>query len=505
MAQVDGGPASHPAPKRQKQMTVIACKGCQRRKSKCDGGRPSCERCFRLKEECTYDYDSTVSRQDGLKRRLQSVTEKSNHLEALVSSLRSASDGETADILRLLKDGADVSDIVEQMGKPSSTNDTNLPTRTKRLNATDRDFSYPTPPGDVMSENPSALLPRQSIESSQPFVKSESSSRPYSRPEETDESCATASSNASTSSMWLKNRRKKMRGYVEAFGNLPFSSALVANGYPTQIQSHQMSNFHVPVHFLQPLWETDPSPLSRVVQDYRDIARQAYSNTLRVSVQTRTEITAFFRERIIERGAEVPTTSDWASEMNKSFEDVDIFVRLACLYFQTHLMLWMVNPTAETYARMPDMIKPTPCQMMVPHISPVDTVPLPAMREALVHNLRDWVAACAGSLSVNWSHGLDACVETDPLTGRIYLIREFEEHVSKHENWSVDSAFLDFFPELRDQVVVLERESRSDSPPENTLGVDISMREPDPQSLRATVARGVQTYRKNRPKRPGDV
>ena len=35
------------------------------------------------------------------------------------------------------------------------------------------------------------------------------------------------------------------------------------------------------------------------------------------------------------------------------------------------------------------------------------------IREALVHNLRDWVAACAYSLSVNWPHGLDACIETD--------------------------------------------------------------------------------------------
>lgn len=504
MAQVDGGPALHPAPKRQKQMTVIACKGCQRRKSKCDGGRPSCERCCRLKEECKYDYDSTVSRQDGLKRRLQSVTDKSNHLEALVTSLRSASDGETADILRLLRDGADVSDIVEQMPKPSSGNDSNLRTRRKRLNAVDRELPYPTPPGDVISEDSSALLLRQSIESNH-FIKTEPLSRLHSRPEETDESCASPSSGTSVSSMRLKDNRKKMGGYVEAFGNLPFSSALVANGYSTQIQSHQMSNFHVPVHFLQPIWETDSSPLSRVVQDYRDLARQAYSNTRHVNVQTRTDVTAFFKDRIIERVAEVPTTSDWASEMNKSFEDVDMFVRLACLYFQTHLMLWMVNPTAETYARMPDMIKPTPCQMMVPHISPIDTVPLPAMREALVHNLRDWVAACAGSLSVNWPHGLDASLETDPLTGRLYLTRKFEEHASKLENWSVESTFLEIFPELQDQVVVLERESRSEIPPENALGVDISMREPDPQSLRATVAQGVQTYIRNRPRRPGNV
>ncbi|KAK8169291.1 hypothetical protein IWX90DRAFT_172581 [Phyllosticta citrichinensis] len=505
MAQVDGGPSSHPGPKRQKQMTIIACKGCQRRKSKCDGGRPSCERCSRLKEECKYDFDSTVSRQDGLKRRLQTVTEKSNSLEALVSSLRSASDGETADILRLLKDGADVSDIVEQMAKPSSSNDTNLPTRRKRLNAADRENSYPTPPGDVISEDPSALLPRQSIESNQYSVYSEPFSRPYSMPDETDESCASPSSSKTASTMRLKNNRKKMRGYVEAFGNLPFSSALIANGYSAQVQRHQMSNFHVPVHFLQPLWETDPSPLSRVVQDYRDMARQAYSNTRRVGVQTRTDVTAFFRDMTVERGTKVPTTSDWASEMNKSFDDIDIFVRLACLYFQTHLMLWMVNPTAETYARMPDMIKPTPCQMMVPHISPIDTVPLPGMREALVHNLRDWVAACAGSLSVNWPHGLDASLEADPLTGRLYLTRTFEEHASKLENWSVEMTFLEIFPELRDQVMVLERNSRSESPPENTLGVDISMREPDPQSLRATVAQGVQTYKKNRPRKPGDV
>ncbi|KAK8237629.1 hypothetical protein HDK77DRAFT_174153 [Phyllosticta capitalensis] len=500
MAQVGEGSASSSAPKRQKQMTIIACKGCQRRKSKCDGGRPSCDRCRRLKEECKYEYDSTVSRQDGLKRRLQSVTEKSNSLEALVSSLRSASEGETADILRLLKSGADVSDIIDQVGK-SSTSESDLPTRRKRLNAADRESSYPTPPGDVIGENPGAMLPRRSVETSQPSVKTEPHSRSSAR---TDDESRTPSSTTSTSStVRMRDRRKKPRGYVELFGNLPFSSSLVANGYSPEIQSHQMSNFHVPVHFLQPIWEVDSSPLSRVVQNYRDMARQAYHNTRRVSVQTRTDITTFFRENVVERGEEVPTTSDWAADMNRSFDDVDIFVRLACLYFQTHLMLWMVNPTADTYARMPDLIKPTPCQMMVPHISPIDTVPLPMIREALVHNLRDWVAACAYSLSVNWPHGLDACIETDPLTGRLYLTRKFEEHVSTMDNWSVDSNFLEYFPELRDQVVCLDRESRSESPPENALGVDIVPRAPEPGSLRATVAQGVQTAQKNR-RKPGD-
>ncbi|KAL0264662.1 hypothetical protein SLS55_000613 [Diplodia seriata] len=376
-------------PKRQKSMTVIACNSCKRRKSKCNGVRPACDRCLRLNEECHYELDSNISRQDGLKRRLREVTAKSESLEALVSQLRSASDLEAADLIRQLRQGADAHELVERTSAPSRS-------RLSSVAEEDNHQSYPSPP----VEDPGSKMPLLSVtgadwrraalsrtsdsqdDDKEHSVGSTRSSTPWG-----DSSSplprlqqASASSESDLPPLIPRHKRRRLgplavsRGYVEAFGNMSTSSSIMAGHYPVEIQKHQVSNFQIPVHFLQPCWELDDAPFSRVVQDYRNLARMHYARQPMPEL-CRIDVTYFFVERTA-AADDVPSISTWASEMNKSFEDVDVFVRLACLYFQTQLMRWMINPTAETYAKMPDLIKPTPMQMMVPHISPLDTVPL---------------------------------------------------------------------------------------------------------------------------------
>ncbi|KKY16446.1 putative c6 transcription factor [Diplodia seriata] len=135
-------------PKRQKSMTVIACNSCKRRKSKCNGVRPACDRCLRLNEECHYELDSNISRQDGLKRRLREVTAKSESLEAVVSQLRSASDLEAADLIRQLRQGADAHELVERTSAPSRS-------RLSSVAEEDNHQSYPSPP----VEDPGSKMP----------------------------------------------------------------------------------------------------------------------------------------------------------------------------------------------------------------------------------------------------------------------------------------------------------------------------------------------------------
>ncbi|KAL1625135.1 hypothetical protein SLS56_007480 [Neofusicoccum ribis] len=365
-------------PKRQKQMTVIACNSCKRRKSKCNGARPACDRCLRLNERCHYELDSNISRQDGLKRRLREVTAKSDALEALVDQLRNASDIEAADIIRQLRSGAEVQELSDRTSVPSSS-------RLSSVAEEDNHPSYPSPP----VEDPSSKLPLQSVTSAdwrqaalsskasdiQDDVEQSSGSTRSSTPWREASSPlprkqpASASTESDLPPTVPDRKRRKLgpltvaRGYVESFGNLPMSSSIMAGHYPTAIQRHQVSNFQIPVHFLQPCWELDSSPFSRVIQDYRDLARSFFS-TSPMPDFSRTDVTYFFTEKTpaTVAGEQVPSISTWASEMNRSFEDVDVF--------------WMINPTAETYTMMPDLIKPTPIQMMVPHISPLDTVPL---------------------------------------------------------------------------------------------------------------------------------
>ncbi len=37
---------------------------------------------------------------------------------------------------------------------------------------------------------------------------------------------------------------------------------------------------------------------------------------------------------------------------------------------------WLLIPTLENYQRIPDMMKPTPTQCMIPHIGAIETIPL---------------------------------------------------------------------------------------------------------------------------------
>lgn len=77
----------------------------------------------------------------------------------------------------------------------------------------------------------------------------------------------------------------------------------------------------------------------------------------------------------------------------------------------------------------------------------------PVLRDALVVNLRDWFTP-GRSLSVNWPHTLEECLERHPEDGSLRLSNIFMEHVQKYENWSVDSDFIKCFPELQGRIRV---------------------------------------------------
>ena len=79
---------------------------------------------------------------------------------------------------------------------------------------------------------------------------------------------------------YLSRRRHRpypSPGYVEVFGNLPMSSAIMTNGYPREVQIQQFSHFRIPIHLIQSLITYDDSALARVYTDYRDAARHMLS------------------------------------------------------------------------------------------------------------------------------------------------------------------------------------------------------------------------------------
>jgi len=140
-----------------------------------------------------------------------------------------------------------------------------------------------------------------------------------------------------------RQRRRQHRpyptpGYVEVFGNLPMSSAIMANGYPRKVQIQQLCHFRIPIHLIQSLITFDNSALARVYTDYRDAARHMLASGVpneEVSGPDFTAIDLFFRDRV---PSDPHTASFWACELCKSFGDAPIFVQLAGMYLLTYLM-----------------------------------------------------------------------------------------------------------------------------------------------------------------------
>lgn len=135
-----------------------------------------------------------------------------------------------------------------------------------------------------------------------------------------------------------QRRRYPSPGYVEVFGNLPMSSAVMTNGYSRRVQIQQLCHFHIPIHLIQSLITFDDSALARVFTDYRDAARHMLANGVadsEVSGPDFTAIDLFFRARV---PSDPHTASFWACELCMTFGDAPTLVQLAGMYLLTYLM-----------------------------------------------------------------------------------------------------------------------------------------------------------------------
>jgi hypothetical protein len=82
-----------------------ACLHCRRRKTKCSGERPICRSCIHRDLECQWQTPEGLTRSEGLKRELQSVTTRTDNLEILVGGMRAGSDEEATTLLARLRLG----------------------------------------------------------------------------------------------------------------------------------------------------------------------------------------------------------------------------------------------------------------------------------------------------------------------------------------------------------------------------------------------------------------
>lgn len=243
-------------------------------------------------------------------------------------------------------------------------------------------------------------------------------------------------------------------GSTRTFGNLPFSSAVIANHFPSSEQKLQLRNFQQPVWQVVPVWETDDSPLGRAYIGFHRIGQRS-SKTLVSQDLGLIDATLLFRKR---RATDLFSADNWASELQSCFvEPVTYTIKLASVYVLACLMRWLLNPTQETYATVPALMRPTLQQRMRSHPASVDVVAMPAIRDALIDNMRDFLdAILQAGLDVSWPRSVNEALLVIRPKGanirntdeHVFISPEFAAHVGNPKNWILGRKILAHFPEL---------------------------------------------------------
>ncbi|OQV05896.1 hypothetical protein CLAIMM_10552, partial [Cladophialophora immunda] len=227
----------------------------------------------------------------------------------------------------------------------------------------------------------------------------------------------------------------------------PSEAANSIGGPATPGSSH---NHVSPMYGIQTLIMQENTPLSDIITGFLDSAKTLLSygaSSSSVLGSGMIDVELFFRDRTQEDDL---TVSGWACEVWRSFHDWDVYVRLAQVLAYTAVMRWMLAPTQHSYAAIPAILRPRPIQYLVPHHIALDFLPLPPLREALIKNLRDWMTALpAARLSVNWARSMDEAVVWDEQRRRRSLSKDFVEHVTNYQNWSIGESILSTFPEIK--------------------------------------------------------
>ncbi|KAK0673333.1 putative nitrogen assimilation transcription factor [Cercophora samala] len=105
-----------PAPRRKRQATTAACRACRKRKSKCDGARPTCSVCRDRKTKCEFDtIAATETHTQALKRKYTELQQQKTTFEQIYEVLRSRPEKEAEEIFQRIRRGADANSILRHV------------------------------------------------------------------------------------------------------------------------------------------------------------------------------------------------------------------------------------------------------------------------------------------------------------------------------------------------------------------------------------------------------
>jgi len=280
------------------------------------------------------------------KVRHQRATEQAADYKELIDSLRTASDDEALALLRRLRDSEDT--ILDHL-KQEEINDSTISSHADaqpnghehgasskmKIDNHGNPLGQEQPPHFAESMKLLTLPYKSYQEAAQEVVAIRRQSMMH----------PTLQANATTgSTLPLMHAFQESVPFVapEAlanyFRNLSIPSNSIADGYSPVSNDQTQHHRRLPIHLITPMELEDRSPLSLVFTDFRRAARDMLDSGLPPAAVTGPDfviVDLFFRNRI---PSDAHTTCSWASELCKSFDGIDVFVRLAKVFFLSTYM-----------------------------------------------------------------------------------------------------------------------------------------------------------------------
>lgn len=249
-------------------------------------------------------------------------------------------------------------------------------------------------------------------------------------------------------------------GSVRSFGNLPLSSAVRANGYPSAVQARQLQMFTTPEACTLPLNIEGMSSSDYMANSMLGFCRVARSQiaanfpVTQVLSLRGVDLTLFFRDRQM---GDPHTVSTWACEWMKAWQFLPSVTRLTAIHYAASFMRWYILPCPENYTMLSPLSRPLKEQLFIPHPVSLDLVYLPLMRQALLAGGKSWIdRVTADSHHLHWSHGTMAAIMNDvlePGSGSVKTLRpEFIEQCDLLSNWTLHESVLEDYPDLPREV-----------------------------------------------------
>jgi hypothetical protein len=109
-------------------------------------------------------------------------------------------------------------------------------------------------------------------------------------------------------------------------------------------------------------------------------------------------------------------------------------------------MRWMIFPSPETYHTLPEWLRPSPNQLFMPHISAVDFIVWPTLRELVVQipalqERMEWLMNMSINIKCDWPYAMGEALCENKETGQTDLCDAARDAVRDLANWSVGPSF----------------------------------------------------------------